>query len=262
MSLVAAVEFSRGIEDAWAKVAAFLPKFVAFLVILVVGIFVAKALAKAADKVLERVGFDQAVERGGVKQALSKSQYDASDIVGKIIYYALVLFVLQFAFGVFGANPVSDLITGVIAFLPKVFAAIVIVVVAAAIAAAVKELLEAALGGLSYGKALAMSASVAILTIAGFAALSQLQIAPAIVNGLFYALLAIVVGSAVVAIGGGGIQPMRSKWEQALGKLEEESQAVRQEAGGASDRIQGRIEERKSQLSASQSDPERPLRGR
>ncbi|MDP8962049.1 MAG: hypothetical protein M3N32_10610, partial [Actinomycetota bacterium] len=64
MSPIAAVEFSRGIEDAWAKVAAFLPKFVAFLVILIVGIFVAKALAKAADKVLERVGFDQAVERG------------------------------------------------------------------------------------------------------------------------------------------------------------------------------------------------------
>ncbi|MDP8975604.1 MAG: hypothetical protein M3N28_04420 [Actinomycetota bacterium] len=93
-----------------------------------------------------------------------------------------------------------------------------------------------------------MSASVAILTVAGFAALSQLQFAPAIVNGLFYALLAIVVGSAVVAIGGGGIQPMRSTWEQALGKLEEESQAMRHEAGGASERIRGRIEDRRSQF--------------
>ncbi|MBW3573333.1 MAG: hypothetical protein KY450_00495 [Actinobacteria bacterium] len=260
MSLVAAVELSRGIEEAWANVAAFFPKFVAFLLILVVGIFIAKALAKAADKILERVGFDQAVERGGVKQALSKSQYDASDIVGKIIYYALVLFVLQFAFGVFGPNPVSDLITGVIGFLPRVFAAIVIVVVGAAIAAAVKELLEAALGGLSYGKALAVSASVAILTVAGFAALSQLRIAPAIVNGLFYALLAIVVGSAVIAIGGGGIQPMRSKWEQALGKLEEESQAVRRESAGAGERIQGRMEQRTSQLSTSEGTSERPLR--
>lgn len=48
-------------------------------------------------------------------------------------------------------------------------------------------------------------AGAAILTVGVFAALSQLQIAPAIVTGLFYAILAIVVGSAVIAIGGGGV---------------------------------------------------------
>lgn len=56
----------------------------------------------------------------------------------------------------------------------------------------------------------------AILIVGGFAALSQLQIAPAIVNGLFYALLAIVVGSAVIAVGDEGIQPMQERWQQAL----------------------------------------------
>ncbi len=111
------------------------------------------------------------------------------------------------ACGLFGPNPVSDLIRGVVAYLPKVAAAILIVVITAAVAAAVKEIIQSALGGLSYGEALAMTASVAILVVGVFAALSQLQIAPAIVNGLFYALLAIVVGSAVVAMGGGGVQP-------------------------------------------------------
>ena len=259
--MLAAVEWSRGIEDAWTNVAAFVPKLAAFLVVLVVGIIVAKPLAKAADKVLERVGFDEAVERGGVKKALDRSKYDASDIVGKVVYYALFLFVLQLAFGVFGANPVSDLLAGVIAYLPKVFAAVVIVVVAAAIAAAVKEITEAALGGLSYGKALSVGASVAILTVGGFAALSQLQIAPSIVNGLFYAMLAIVVGSAVIAIGGGGIQPMRAKWEQALARVEEESQTMRQEAQGSGGRVRERMEQRRSQLDPD-GRPERPLRVR
>ena len=48
-----------------------------------------------------------------------------------------------------------------------------------------------------------------------FAALNQLQIAPAIVIGLFYALLIAVVGSVVVAFGGGGIPVAReylSRW--------------------------------------------------
>lgn len=227
--MLAAVEYSRGIEDAWGSIASFVPKFLGFLVILLVGYFVAKTIAKIVDKVFERVGFDKAVERGGVKQALSKSKYDASDIVSKIVFWTLFLFVLQMAFGVFGANPVSDLIASVIAFLPKVFVAIVIVVVASAIAAGVKELVGNALGGLSYGEALATAASVAIIVLGAFAALNQLEIAPAIVNGLFYAILAIVVGSAIVAIGGGGIQPMRGRWEQVLTKYDQEKTAVRRE---------------------------------
>ncbi|MDQ3640904.1 MAG: hypothetical protein M3450_05405 [Actinomycetota bacterium] len=138
----AAVSFSKGIEDAWTKVAAFVPKLFAFLVILVIGWFVAKAIAKLINGILERVGFDQAVERGGVKKALERSKYDASDVLGKIVYYAVLLLVLQMAFGVFGTNLVSALIAGVIAFLPKVFAAIIIVIVAAAIAAAAKEIVQ------------------------------------------------------------------------------------------------------------------------
>ena len=240
-----AISFSKGIEDAWAKVAAFVPRLFAFLVILVIGWFVAKAIAKIVNGVLERVGFDQAVERGGVKKALERSKYDASDVLAKIAYYAVLLLVLQMAFGVFGTNPVSTLIAAVIAFLPKVFAAIVILIVAAAIGAAVKEIVQTALGGLSYGKALAAVASTAVVATGVFAALSQLQIAPAIVNGLFYALLAIVVGSAVIAIGGGGIQPMRAQWEKAMAKVEQELPQARQEAQGAGERIAARGQELK-----------------
>ena len=231
MHQLAAIQFDQGIEDAWGDIASFVPKLLGFLVILVVGYFVAKAIGKIVDKVLERVGFDGAVERGGVKQALANSKYDASDLVSKVVYWTLFLFVLQLAFGVFGANPVSDLLTGVIAYLPKVFVAIVIVVVASAIAAGVKEVVGNALGGLSYGRTVAAGASVAILVLGVFAALDQLQIAPAIVTGLFYALLAVVVGSAIVAIGGGGIQPMRTRWESALERYDEEKANVRAELG-------------------------------
>ena len=71
-----------------------------------------------------------------------------------------------------------------------------------------------------------------------FAALNQLSIAPAIINGLFYALLAVVTGSAIVAIGGGGIVPMRAQWEKALGRLEQEAPRIRAEAEHAGPRIE------------------------
>ena len=227
--MLAAVDWDTGLEEAWSSVATFVPRLLDFLAILAIGWFVAKAIATVVDKILERVGFDRAVERGGIRKALESSKYDASDLVGKVVFFTLFLFVLQLAFGVFGANPVSDLLTSVIAFLPKLLVAIVIVVVASAIAAGVKDIVGNALGGLSYGRTLATIASVSILVLGVFMALNQLEIAPAIVNGLFYAILAVVVGSAIVAIGGGGIQPMRGRWEKVLSTYDEEKSSVRRE---------------------------------
>ncbi len=232
--LLAAVQWNEGIENAWSSIATFVPRLLGFLVILALGYIVAKAVATAIDKVLEKVGFDRAVERGGIRQALANSKYDASDLVAKLVFFTLFLFVLQLAFGVFGSNPISALIAGVIAFLPKLFVAIVIVVVASAIAAAVKDIVGNALGGLSYGKTLANVASISILVLGVFMALNQIEIAPAIVNGLFYGLLAIVVGSAIIAVGGGGIQPMRARWEQALNKVDEEAPKIKEQARSAS----------------------------
>jgi Conserved TM helix len=244
-------EFKQGIGDAWTNVATFIPKLVGFLLILVIGYFIAKVLARMLNSILERVGFDRAVERGGIKKALERSKYDASDMLAKIVFYVGMLFVLQLAFGVFGPNPISDLVKGVIAYLPNVFVAIVIVVVGAAIAAAVKEIVEASLGGLSYGRTLALGAGSAVLVIAAFAALDQLEIAPTIVNGLFLAMLAIIVGSSVVAIGGGGIRTMARYWDRASQRLEQEGSSMRASAQGSKERIQNRAEERREQLSTS-----------
>ncbi len=244
---ILAIEFAGGIEDAWSSIASFVPKLLGFLVILVIGYIIAKVISKIANKALDKVGLDQAVERGGVKKVMARTEWDPSDIVGKIIFYALMLIVLQLAFGVFGTNPVSDLIEGIIAYLPKVFAAIIILIVAAAVAAVVKEVIEASLGGLSYGKGLAAGASTAIIIVGIFAALDQLNIAPQIVTGLFYAMLAIVVGVAVIAVGGGGIKAMQGRWENVMATYDEEKPRVAEERKGAQERIKARAQERKQQ---------------
>jgi hypothetical protein len=242
-----AVQWSQGIEDAWSDIATFVPKFIGFLIILIIGYIIAKLIAKAVGAVLERVGFDKAVERGGVKKALERSKFDASDLVGKIVFYALFLIVLTMAFGVFGNNPISDMLEGIIAYLPKVLAAILIIVIASAIGAAAREMLDATLGGLSYGRALANGVGAAILVVGVFMALNQLQIAPAIVTGLFYAVLAIVVGVTVIAVGGGGVAPMRQRWENALAKYDEEKPKVQEASKGAKERIEQRAKERAQQ---------------
>ncbi|HEX5017931.1 MAG TPA: hypothetical protein VFX15_10155, partial [Actinomycetes bacterium] len=218
-----------GWNDAWSDVASFLPKLAAFLVILIIGWFVAKALAKATDLILERVGFDRAVERGGVAKALEHSRYDASDIAAKLVFYAVLLFTLQMAFGVFGPNPVSELLSDVIAWLPQAFVAIVIIVVASAIASAVKDIVGNTLGGLSYGRLLANLASAFILALGIIAALAQVGIATAITTPILIAVLATIAGVIIVGVGGGLVQPMQRVWAGWIQSMAEESTKVRRE---------------------------------
>ena len=191
-----------------------------FLVILLIGYVVAKLLSRLVDQLLERVGFDRWVERGSLKSALERSRLDASDILGVITFWSVFLIALQLAFGVFCPNPVSDLLHGLIVYLPNVFVAVVILVIAAALAKVVTDLLGATLGAATGGAWIARAAGFAVLLVGIFAALDQLKIAPAIVNGLYYAILAIIVGSAIVAVGGGGIQTMRGYWEHISQSLE------------------------------------------
>ena len=214
-------------------VAQFVPKLVIFLLILIIGIFVAKAIGKALSALLTKVGFDNAVEKGGVKRALENSKLDASDFVGKLIYYTLMLFVLQLAFGVFGSNPISDLLTSVISFIPSLIVAIIIIVVASAIAAAVKTLIEGTLGGLSYGKVLANAASIFILFLGVVAALNQIGVATTVTTPLLIFILATVGGVIVVGAGGGLIRPMQSRWEGYLSTAEAEAPKMREHAANA-----------------------------
>ncbi len=216
-----------------ASVAEFVPKLIGFLLILIIGFIVAKVVAKAIAKVLEKVGFDRAVERGGVKKVMDRSQYDASDLVAKLVYYTILLFVLQLAFGVFGPNPISDLITAVIAFLPKLIVAIIIIVVASAIAAAVKTLIEGTLGGLSYGRTLANIASIFILFLGVIAALNQIGVATTVTTPILIAILATIAGVIIVGAGGGLIKPMQHRWEGYLTKAEEEAPKVKQHASAS-----------------------------
>ncbi|MCW3845332.1 hypothetical protein ONA70_35245 [Micromonospora yasonensis] len=218
--------FGNAVGDAFRSVMLFLPKAVAFVAILVVGWLIAKAVLKIVDKVLERVHFDRAVERGGIKNALARSRYDASDIVAKLVYYAVLLVTLQLAFGIWGPNPISDLIAGVVAWLPRAFVAIVIVVVAAAIAKAVKDIISSALGGLSYGRILANLASVFILGLGIIAALNQIGVATTVTTPVLIAVLATVGGILVVGVGGGLVRPMQSRWENWLARAEEESSTI------------------------------------
>jgi len=207
------------------------PTAVAFAVILVAGWLIAKAVRKIVFTALERVGFARVAEHGGIKAALDRSRYDASGLVAKLAYYGVLLVALQLAFGAWGPNPVSALITALLVWLPKAFVAIVVVVVAAGIARGVKDVIGSALGALSYGRTLANSASVVIIGIGVIAALNQVGVATTVTTPVLIAVLATVGGVIVVGGGGGGlVRPMQDRWARWLDRVEDEAPAIAEQA--------------------------------
>lgn len=226
-SNLAAVDFGSTVTDGVRTVTTFVPKLIGFLVILLVGYFIAKAVSKILNKVLERVGFDDAVEKGPVKQALSRSQYDASDIVAKLAFYAIFIPFLSAAVGTLGIAALQQPLTQFIALIPKIIVAVILVVVGGVVAGAVKKLVQGALGGLSYGTVLADGLGVLVILIFLKAALDEVRIATTVTGPILIAILGTVAGILIVGIGGALIKPMQGRLEASLSKASSEASAAK-----------------------------------
>lgn len=211
------------ISDIARSVALLVPKALGFLAILLVGWLVAVVLRRLTARILHRVGFDRLADRGGVRAALARSGHDASEIAARLVFCAVLLFTLQLAFGLWGPNPVSVLIGAVVAWLPRALVAVLIVVIAAAIAAAVRDIIGNVLSGLSYGRLLATTAYVFIMSIGVIAALNQVGIGTTVTTPILITVLATIGGILIVGVGGGLIRPMQARWETWLNRAGEES---------------------------------------
>jgi branched-subunit amino acid transport protein len=221
------MDIGTALMDMWRSVLLFVPKAVGFLLIMLVGWIVARVIRSLVLKLLQRVRFDKAVDRGGIARVFEGSKYTPSSILAALAYYAVLLFTLQLAFGLWGPNPVSSLIGGIVSWLPRAAIAIVIVVVAAAIANAVRDLISNGLSGLSYSRILANVAWAFIIGLGVIAALNQIGVATAITTPLLVATLATLGGILIVGVGGGLIRPMQERWDRVLNKVEQESSTIR-----------------------------------
>lgn len=216
----------RMVRDALGDVVRFVPSLLLFLLILLAGWALAVLLRTGVRKLLAKVGFDRLAERGGVGRALARTDLDAGDLIAKLVYYAVLLFTLQIAFGVWGPNPVSELIDTVVSWLPRAAVAVIIVVVAAALAGGLRDLVTGALGGLPYGRLLANLGYWFILGLGVIAALNQIGIATTVTTPVLIAVLATVAGILIVGVGGGLVRPMQQRWETWLTRVEQEAPAV------------------------------------
>lgn len=226
--MIATVEWATGIQDAWSKVATTVPKLAAFIVILVVGMFVARVIARAVQKLAKRAGIDKILDRAGLTKFVKRMGFTGDALIGRAVRFFLGFVVVTTALSVFGAgNPVSQLINRFVALLPRVIVAAAIIVITALVARLVKDMLgriasgAEGINGVSVPRSLISAATTAIWVVGGFAAVDEIGIAPNIVRTLFQAVLLTAVGVTIVAVGGGGIAPMRARWDGWLSRWDQ-----------------------------------------
>ena len=220
---LASFQISNSFQNLLDTIFHSIPKIVVFLLILIIGWLVAKALARVVDMLLRTVKFDHFVERGVVGQTLARSNTDATSLIARIVYYAILLVTLQLAFGVWGPNPISTMLNAVVAWLPRAIVAIIVIVIASAIAKVVKDLINGAIGGLSYGPFLANLASIFIIALGAIAALNQVGIASSVTEPVLLTVLFTAGATVAIGVGGGLIKPMQERWERMLSAAERET---------------------------------------
>ena len=128
-----AIDFTQPFEDAFSKLLSFIPNLLGGLVILVVGYFVAKVLGKLVGKLLGRVGFDQWMERAGVSGVLQRSGtgLTASAMLGKVVFWFVFLISFTMFASALGVPEISNFMSDMLGYIPRIFAAIVIICLAA-----------------------------------------------------------------------------------------------------------------------------------
>jgi hypothetical protein len=212
-----AIEWSQGIEDAWADLASWVPKVIGAVVVILVGWFIARIIRKVVERILAALKFDQYVDKAGLGGPIERAGYpDSGKLLAKLLYYLIMLIVLQLAISVFGDSAVNDAFDGLIAFIPKLFIALIIVVITGVIANTVRSLVQPAVAHLSAGPLLAKAAFVAIWVIGGFAAFDQLDVASDTVDTLFQTVTYSLGLILVIKFGVGGIWAARDRFWPAV----------------------------------------------
>ena len=205
----------NALSNALNLILTFIPRLIGFAVILLVGWLIATLVSKAVALLLRKVGFDRMSERIGLNRFEERMgvKMDSAGILGKIVYWFILLIFLVPAADALGVPAVSNVLNELVAYIPNVFVAILVLFLGALAGTVVADLVRGATASakISNPNLFANLARYAIIGFAALIALEQLQIAPALLNELFGALVAAVAIAFGLAFGLGGQETAR-KW--------------------------------------------------
>ena len=195
---------SDSVDRGWDEFFQWVPKFIGFLVILLIGYIVAKIVGNLVGKALRRAGFDRILERGAGGSYVMRAVPSPSNLLGSLTFWAVFLGALSIAVDVLGIAALEDLVHAVWAYIPNILAALLIFVVAGAVAGGLAALVDRTMGDTPTGGIVKVVAPVLVMAIATFMILDQLKIANNIVVITYAALMGAIALGLALAFGLGG----------------------------------------------------------
>lgn len=176
-----------------------LPSIIGAIFMIILGWIIAKILSYVVRKALKLIGFDKLSEKLNLDEVLNKASITVtpSKVVGKFVYWVIMLLFFVTASDTLGWSVVSSSIGDLISYLPQLFSAIVIFVIGFYIASFVKKGLKGVLESLSVASSHMISAFAfyIIIVIITITALDQAGIDIAILTSN----VTIIVGGIVLA---------------------------------------------------------------
>ena len=181
----------------WEEVAALLPSLAAALLILAVGYVVARIASTVVTRLLSAVGFDRLSDRTGLARLLKRINVDrtASHILGRIVFWILMLTFLLSASEALGMDRLSATIDSLVQYLPRVLGAVFILAVGLFTATFARDAVRAGAEtiGSRHAKTLGQTTYLLLAVIAAALAIGQLE--------LETQLLTIAIGAVMMAAG-------------------------------------------------------------
>lgn len=181
------------------------PSIIGALVIFIIGYIVALLLSRTVTKILKITKFDALAEKVNATQYLEKANISISPskLVGKFVYWVLLLIVLITASETLGWDAVSNEISKLVAFIPKLFIAIVILILGTYIASLLRDLIAGATRslGISTGKIIANIVFYLLFITILLTALNQAGVDTSIITSNFLLIIGTVLISAGISYG-------------------------------------------------------------
>ena len=196
-----------------------IPRLIGFILILVIGWFIATLIGKAIGALLHAVKFNGLAERAGIAEFVRKMgvKTDASEFLGEIVKWFIRLIVMVVAFDELGLPAVSAVLSQFLLWLPNLIVALVIIVLGGLAAQALQGIARgmAAEAGADNPEAIAKIAKTAVLIFTIVIAVNQLGIAVTLINTLFMGFVGAISLALGLAFGLGGkdtAAKIVSKW--------------------------------------------------
>ncbi|KKU88840.1 MAG: hypothetical protein UY18_C0008G0047 [Microgenomates group bacterium GW2011_GWF2_47_9] len=203
----------------------FIPNLIGALLVFVLGIILGNWSRTLIIKGLQFVKFDSLVKDSKIKEFLKKAEINqkVEEIFGTLIKWIIVLIFFIAATNIIGLTTVSQLLSGILAYIPNVISAVIVLSIGILLAGVVESLVKGALASvdLKTSRLMGKIASYTIASIATLAAFSELKIAENFVNILFIGFVSMLALGFGLAIGLGAkdlVSRVLSEWHTDLQK--------------------------------------------